>query len=82
MKVADAVADLLDLLTWPKSPMPPPAGTSWLDWGPAVGRQVVPTSGPGQRPLSGAGVDVCAGPRGQERTHAWPRKEGTGLRSR
>lgn len=48
MKVSDAAADLLDLLTWPKSPAPPPAGTSWLDWGPPVGRQVVPTGGPGQ----------------------------------
>ena len=48
VKVGDAAADPLDLLTWPKRPAPTSTGTSWLDWGPPVGRQVVLTGGLGQ----------------------------------
>ena len=81
VKVGDATADPLDLLTWPKRPVPTPASTSCLDWGPPVGRQVVPTGGLGQVAPEW-GVDVRAGPRGQEQSHAWPRKQGAGLRPR
>ena len=74
MKVTDAAADLLDLLTWPKTP----AGTSWLNCGPPVGRQVVPTGGPGQAaPEWGSCRGACwsqgsrAGPRVAQERRCW-----------
>lgn len=48
VKVGDAAADPLNLLTWPKRPTPTPAGTSWLDWEPPIGRQWCPPAARGK----------------------------------